>query len=886
MSKNLTRKGLALGAVVALSTTLIAGTPAFAAGEVTLAPSAGTLLSTIEGEGFKLATGLAASVPAGNISQLKYLVQNSSATTNTVAVTNGVVDAGTAVGTSTTDKVYAFTTVPAQGVASSITITPAAFTADSVSVTVTAFLDSDNQGDLDAGEYQSSAVTLTWVEKSKVTTTVSYDPIVVGATSLTAKIVFDGINGSQIDPTHVGAAFTDSGVALTTGYGTATGAAGVQSDLTTAAAQYSSTTNAFTVASGTFNATYKATGLVAGDIVKVWPLHNPAGAPTAALASTSPESFTYAIGSAKASAAAVRTISEIKSTVVEAAGVKNISATANGASAIDVAKSGTYTVRAVVKDVTTPTAVVAANVPVSVTYSTTATLGSLSTDPSVTIAGTKYVSTSAVAAITAATFTSNASGQIDVPVTIANFANANTLVVTITAQNYTSTVTLSANTSTAATLVDVADLTGAANTVNVIRAVKGSTVTRQFSAINYFGDAVADNAFRVLVIDTTPATDVVKASPAVVGGKATVSFTAASTETTSTYTADLEEINTATGAYTSRDDDDFNVLTVANAAAVNPASSIALVASKGAGQTGNATATSLADLFVAEEDFKAIDTRIQDGAAPTLSKGYTTSAATTRGTAGTSWAKLNVIAKDAAGLALDSVPVTVSAKGYMFVVNGVYALDTITFEADEAGVDVSFYSHVAGTSTITISSGSATKAQKATFKTVLGEAAAISFAKGATVISASGRAVDVSPKVADKWGNGVSGATVTLVQTGDAGYLSAGSGTSDSNGVVTSRLISGVADKGLSTVKASFTNADDDVVSASIDVVFGVTAKITKASTSSVVVKNAAGTTIKLVRGSKSKSVVATSASQKVTVKGGTGTVKVYVNGVLVASKK
>jgi hypothetical protein len=49
MSKNLTRKGLALGAVVALGATLFAGSPAFAANEINVAPSAGTSYNTAFG---------------------------------------------------------------------------------------------------------------------------------------------------------------------------------------------------------------------------------------------------------------------------------------------------------------------------------------------------------------------------------------------------------------------------------------------------------------------------------------------------------------------------------------------------------------------------------------------------------------------------------------------------------------------------------------------------------------------------------------------------------------------------------------------------------------------------------------------------------------------
>ena len=74
MSKNLTRKGLAFGAIVSLGATMFAGTPAFAADELTLTPSTGTLYKTIEGESLTLLAGLAPSTPAGNTVQLKYSV--------------------------------------------------------------------------------------------------------------------------------------------------------------------------------------------------------------------------------------------------------------------------------------------------------------------------------------------------------------------------------------------------------------------------------------------------------------------------------------------------------------------------------------------------------------------------------------------------------------------------------------------------------------------------------------------------------------------------------------------------------------------------------------------------------------------------------------------
>ena len=82
MSKNLTRKGLAFGALVALGASVIAGAPASAAGLtdtsfVSLAPETGTEYAIIAGAGnvFSLAANEASTVQAGT---LKFLVSSDS----------------------------------------------------------------------------------------------------------------------------------------------------------------------------------------------------------------------------------------------------------------------------------------------------------------------------------------------------------------------------------------------------------------------------------------------------------------------------------------------------------------------------------------------------------------------------------------------------------------------------------------------------------------------------------------------------------------------------------------------------------------------------------------------------------------------------------------
>jgi hypothetical protein len=77
MSKNLTRKGLAFGAIVALGSTLLAGAPASAAGladtsYVSLAPTTGTQYNTAQAQSLDLSGAFANSVASGG--SLKFLV--------------------------------------------------------------------------------------------------------------------------------------------------------------------------------------------------------------------------------------------------------------------------------------------------------------------------------------------------------------------------------------------------------------------------------------------------------------------------------------------------------------------------------------------------------------------------------------------------------------------------------------------------------------------------------------------------------------------------------------------------------------------------------------------------------------------------------------------
>jgi len=99
MSKNLTLKGLAFGAIVALGSTFLAGAPAHAAGLadtsfVSLAPTDGTDYAVLAGQTFSISANEASTLSVGNI---KFLVTDPTAqvepsavtTSRTISLTNG-----------------------------------------------------------------------------------------------------------------------------------------------------------------------------------------------------------------------------------------------------------------------------------------------------------------------------------------------------------------------------------------------------------------------------------------------------------------------------------------------------------------------------------------------------------------------------------------------------------------------------------------------------------------------------------------------------------------------------------------------------------------------------------------------------------------------------
>jgi protocatechuate 3,4-dioxygenase beta subunit len=220
MSKNLTRKGLAFGALVALGSSVVAGAPANAAPtSLAIASSFGTSTSTILGLDFNVAVtaaGLATSSVSGNENQFKLFVEGAVAGDFKAATTasRSVTDLTTAEGSTYNTDSADITTVSATdktSVVSAIDTDAATYTqiklglsSSAVTATrtikVTPFVDNIvADGKITAGELAGTPISITYVKGSEVTATTTLAAPVIGGTDLSATVTLDkSINLEQV----------------------------------------------------------------------------------------------------------------------------------------------------------------------------------------------------------------------------------------------------------------------------------------------------------------------------------------------------------------------------------------------------------------------------------------------------------------------------------------------------------------------------------------------------------------------------------------------------------------------------------------------------------------------------------------------------------------
>jgi hypothetical protein len=333
----------------------------------------------------------------------------------------------------------------------------------------------------------------------------------------------------------------------------------------------------------------------------------------------------------------------------------------------------------------------------------------------------------------------------------------------------------------------------------------GATYSMDYVVIDQWGTAAANGEYRVVGYDKassnserTTAADFAVATP-VVDGKATLTITDNGVGTGS-YGL-VAGFATVEGTITDSGDNSVNttVLVVADSAP----STITL----------EDLVYGSAQLTDANSDGDYSDTGDTDNRTKlileteTLSS-YTVNTATATATAPDVTSNIEVTlagtVTNAAGVAVAYAPVTMTAANLMFVVNGNYAVDTITFHADSSGeFSVNVYSASGGINNIAITSGSASASESLTYAgAVAGNAA--DFTVTTPGASEPGRTVDVSVKVVDKFGNGVQGATVVLSSTGP-GYLINTSGTTLKDGTFNTKLLLGANDSGTAVVTATTT---------------------------------------------------------------------------------
>jgi hypothetical protein len=564
MFKTQTRKGLSLAAIVALGATLLVGSPAQAAGEVTLETASGTTYAALAGTTFELNTNVGSLVPSSAYGQLKIKVTNTGASTYSaqMVMTAGAATSGGDVSNTTSGTILKVTNQSSTNSSAVITVS----TSNSVSaavLTVQAWLDADFDDVIDSGEFVSEARVITFLKSTDVnwTTTLTAPGLAFGNSTLSAVVTStQGINMPQAGGSSVKVGFgTISGGTYTAVAGTTVSTAGVFTDGTTATSVTGATTTAkaevgaISISAGV---TYVAVAIVEG-IEAGAEVYSIVGAATVANIDAPALTDDANSNTSNQVRAGTNTSVEFTAAVSKSAGVK-----------------------------------AAAGTPVTVTV----TEGTL-TSVSAVVGGGKTLSNASSTTSEKITFVVNvdADGEVTVPLT-ATLKADQTFTVQLSADNVVSSVaTVTArDTAIVASPNTLIDLNAYASGAT-IKVVSGASATLTWAALDNFGTALAGD-YRVYL------TGGVTASAAVSAGQA--AFVVSPTATT-TYTAQLQKFNTSTLVYDTVGSSDTHVVTVG---ASEAAANITVVASSASNLALNGSA------------LKAVDTRL-GATAPTLTSG-------------------------------------------------------------------------------------------------------------------------------------------------------------------------------------------------------------------------------------------------------------------------
>ncbi len=918
MSKNLTRKGLAFGATVALGSTLLAGAPAFAAVGIDL-DSAGTsgVFGQVEATPFAFTANGNSEFPVGNATQLRVHVKNlNGGTASGFSINNtalaGANDISLAVTGSTATTLgtaVGDTAVMGLGDGTVSTMTSPfsfSFTSDAAddaakAYEVTVFADTNNNGVKDTNETASATKTVTFYDVVDLTSTVTLNALTEGDTTVSGSAVIANVDMAQIAAARVGVwlrSGTNGTLAPAAANlllpGAASAAAGVVA--------YDSTDKRFEFATDAQGSGSDSLDepLVKDTAVKGTFVLDTYGA--------SAPATTDAITTSGSATVATRSTGSIVADTVDSATTSR--ATAAASVTADVALNSSYAVKALVKDSSTPAKALAGQ---AVTAVVTVPTGTLSSTVTATINGTTYTDETKLPGATniaKLALTTDANGEVFVNITTAGFANGDDVTVAFTAENRTATITSNNATVSYTGYIE--------NAIDGVATTDGSAAKVNVIVRDQFGGKPANGKFSVSSdfvssAQTTAATAASESFVAVVDGAASLSILDNGTGAgENVYDIELNTLG-ANGAVSSTADISANFSVAIKAAADLVAGSVSVVDTAASVITQNATTKVYTDALVTGNgnsaelllgDMFANDARSATVSAPDVS------AAIGADIAG--YVKTTATATSAA-VGIAGASVTISGSGLLFstgVQNNktVFAVGSITVVTDKNGFyDVQAWSNKAGAQTVSITSNG----QSATLVLDKFDAAAAttgtSLVLDAPATILPGRTLQVTATLTDKYGNPVAVPTAADVDVAyDGPGLIVGSlpDAFDANGKVTFRVLLGAADTGSATVTVKYDQSSDDdftgTATGDLDLVktstitIGAAPVVATAAASGSTGKffasatNAAGKKVVVkVSGKFVTSFTGTLAKKSVAVAAlkGNRTVTIYVGGQLVLTK-
>jgi hypothetical protein len=768
MTKNMTKKGLALGSAAALIAAGFAGVaPAYAA-FATLDASFGTSGVTqngLLGQTFNMkatsdATGSAKFYVTGaNAAELTVL---SRSVTNLTAVeTPGTTDAYTAVTevdqTDGLDKAATITPLTTTGVSTSGPWTTGTFSQMNVSltgvtatrtITITPFLDTVvADGKITAGETVGSPVTLTFHKASEVTATTTLSPVIAGAASLKALVALDkGINTASIGAGVKVFFGKDGTFALNNDADSLVAATYVAAD--------SSLVATLTVPVAA-NSVYTAQARVGGDVAA-----NNSGA--AAISGASAGKIAILTGLAVDQGTSYIEVNATAGAVRSGSGTIVVSTEASTAAKAVVGEMVTFTISEV-------------------------TAGTLDVGATITAGGkTLSAAAAAIQKITVDVVT-DADGYAELAISYAGVKNTNTFTVTNSAfsaaGNSTggTTVTFTGTDSAVSSIVDLNNLGGANGDSSVTPATVGGPINVSYRLVDQFGQVPA-GTFRLKVATAATGGDINSTLP-VSSGSATLS---------------ISDNSDGVGAYNAVATVEKQDATTLNYGPIagTVTSNIRIVSALPAGtrvtltETLDSTATTNLNPLSASA-LATVDSRLslESQALPTV-------VAANR--------VLSGVVFGANGAPQAGATVTLAAANVMFVTNapgaGHYSLGSTTIKTDANGAfgNVTVLSTVAGKHTVVVTSGSGTATEDVFF------AAAAATAGSKVTITApasvqAGSTLQISAVVTDKFGNAVETAgtaDIAVTYTGPGLIVGTFPTETNASGMVNFNVLMGTNDIG------------------------------------------------------------------------------------------